>query len=262
MWLSVDPLAENAHGWTPYRYGFNNPIFYSDPSGLFEDEDAAKAYAKANGIKTGLFRDNKIVKHDDGNYAIENRSARSFTINDKEFGLMSGPIVEGRGLHLRDIGIDGWNERCNPYSESYNPNATLKMNLLDRLYFLGHQLGLALPSAKLASVAESGFSVAASKFDYFLGRVVTGNAHNIARSSQNLNDLTKMGINTESQLIDIFNQALTSGKVISEKVTEYGTTVMKSVLVGDKGSVGVGFFYKGGNMSAKPTITTIIPKTW
>lgn len=35
---------------------------------------------------------------------------------------------------------------------------------------------------------------------------------------------------------------------------------MKSVNVGNKGSINVGFFYKGGDMSSTPTITTIIPK--
>src|SRR5690554_5148151 len=37
-WTSVDPLADLAPGWTPYRYGFNNPVRYTDPTGLFEDD--------------------------------------------------------------------------------------------------------------------------------------------------------------------------------------------------------------------------------
>ena len=35
--MNVDPLAEKAPDWTPYRYGFNNPIKYTDPTGMFED---------------------------------------------------------------------------------------------------------------------------------------------------------------------------------------------------------------------------------
>ena len=34
--LSVDPLASDAPGWTPYRFGFNNPIRYTDPDGRWE----------------------------------------------------------------------------------------------------------------------------------------------------------------------------------------------------------------------------------
>jgi RHS repeat-associated protein len=36
VWLSVDPLAEDAPGWTPYRYCFQNPIRLIDPDGRFE----------------------------------------------------------------------------------------------------------------------------------------------------------------------------------------------------------------------------------
>lgn len=37
IWLSVDPMAAKASGWTPYRYCFNNPISFTDPNGMFED---------------------------------------------------------------------------------------------------------------------------------------------------------------------------------------------------------------------------------
>ena len=36
-WHVVDPLAEKAYDWSPYRYGFCNPIIYTDPFGLYED---------------------------------------------------------------------------------------------------------------------------------------------------------------------------------------------------------------------------------
>jgi hypothetical protein len=109
-------------------------------------------------------------------------------------------------------------------------------------------------------IAEGGFSVNPSKFDYFFGRVVSGSEHNIARSAQNLKDLTTLGIKSESQLMNVFGQALESGSVISTKTSQYGTTVMRSVNVGNQGSINVGFFYQGGNMSATPSISTIIPK--
>lgn len=43
MWLSVDPLAEQTPGWTPYRYGFNNPLRFTDPTGLTEDDFVKRA---------------------------------------------------------------------------------------------------------------------------------------------------------------------------------------------------------------------------
>lgn len=34
---SADPLGELTPDWTPYRFAFNNPVYFSDPTGLCED---------------------------------------------------------------------------------------------------------------------------------------------------------------------------------------------------------------------------------
>jgi hypothetical protein len=44
---NVDPLANEAPGWTPYRGFYNNPIRYADPNGAKEYE-SREAFEKAN----------------------------------------------------------------------------------------------------------------------------------------------------------------------------------------------------------------------
>lgn len=59
----MDPLAELAYDFTPYRYGFNNPVFFSDASGLFETELQAKQFAALNKIGRANYKieENKIL---------------------------------------------------------------------------------------------------------------------------------------------------------------------------------------------------------
>lgn len=41
-WGAMDPLAEVARAWTPYRYAFDNPLKFTDPDGRIEISDMDK----------------------------------------------------------------------------------------------------------------------------------------------------------------------------------------------------------------------------
>ncbi len=101
--LSTDPLAELAPDWTPYRYGFNNPISFIDPDGLFEDEAAARAHAKKNDIKlrpksflgklfTSGSRSN-IVENKDGTFSIEHADGSMVMDMGGEIGIQAGVAI-------------------------------------------------------------------------------------------------------------------------------------------------------------------------
>ena len=58
----------------------------------------------------------------------------------------------------------------------------------------------------------------------------------------------------------VFAKAFANGSKVGTRTTDFGTIVTKSINIAKKGKVEVSFFYKGGNMSSTPSVTTIIPK--
>ncbi len=76
-WLTLDPLAPFAPSWTPYRYGFDNPLVFTDMNGLFESKGKAKEYKKSNKIK------GRIQKDVEGTgFAINSKSGVSYSSGD------------------------------------------------------------------------------------------------------------------------------------------------------------------------------------
>lgn len=90
---------------------------------------------------------------------------------------------------------------------------------------------------------------------------MTSNVHNTERSRQNLECLQKLGIANRESLRKYFDLAYKKGVNIKVSNSPYGTTITKRIQVNEKGALDVGFFYKGGDMSVVPKVSTIIPKT-
>ncbi len=93
VWISVDPLAEEAPGWTPYRYGFNNPIKFIDPNGMFE-EDTEYENAKTGEKVTVNDGNDKTVKVNDADFQKAKDFAQLGDLNRKNKNWNSDKYFE------------------------------------------------------------------------------------------------------------------------------------------------------------------------
>jgi len=77
---NMDALSELAYGQTPYRYGFNNPVYWTDPTGLFESPEAAEFFAMN---KLGVEKDQFSIREDGfGGYIL---TVQGGEFNGQEF---------------------------------------------------------------------------------------------------------------------------------------------------------------------------------
>ena len=106
-WHAMDPMAELAHNWTSYRYGFNNPILFSDAYGLWEQ--TANGWTTNDASDIARFLDMLQFEQ------IENGEASVAQIDqfiNEEFNGTGGKLSNGRvllsGVTAYGNYNDGW----------------------------------------------------------------------------------------------------------------------------------------------------------
>ena len=101
--LNPDRLSELAPSITPYRFAFNNPNYWSDPTGLFESRNAAMAHIETYGLHWAT------VEYNDGKgvWEITNGSHTFFQRGNDLVLIFEEPGGSGGGVGF--VGFDGIN---------------------------------------------------------------------------------------------------------------------------------------------------------
>ncbi len=140
LFVSVDPLAEQFVGWSPYNYTMNNPLNLTDPTGMapetiiirgkngtsytYNEENRYKGNDKF--IKQTLSDIEEIKKSTEGNYMIErlDTSNNDFVIEESTSGNDFTPDSWLRAtLNNKEVNIKGiGSSEGSSGVISYNPN--------------------------------------------------------------------------------------------------------------------------------------------
>ncbi len=100
-WHSVDPMAEMAYSWTPYRYGYNNPLRYIDPTGMLEDDYGLDKDGNITLLRETDDMTDKLI-------ALDDKGAETDKSIEVEKGILdnvkSGKDSQGTGYNYLRVG--------------------------------------------------------------------------------------------------------------------------------------------------------------
>lgn len=106
---NIDRLTELAPGITPYRFAFNNPNYWSDPTGLFESKNAAMAHISQYGLTGATVSYNESR----GFWEIENMG---YTFWQTSGGNMMLAYSSSDGVNFVNLGSGGSGGSSGGYS--------------------------------------------------------------------------------------------------------------------------------------------------
>jgi hypothetical protein len=201
---TVDPLAEKYYSISPYVYCANNPLRFTDPTGMYSTEQ----WKKDNG-----YTDDDFYKVYEAPSDVENGGPDdppNKTNDEKKTNGLISLILWGLDGHQQVGKVI--NDGLGKTEATYGENLELGLNVYIALW--------SMPTmAKTAAEFNSGsfkffsknqnarkYTINPSKFDYFFGKV-SSSTHNTSRSVQNLKDLNALGIFDDAQLLKYFDKA-------------------------------------------------------